>query len=360
MHKKLIWLFNFSSSWTGGGLIRTIETVKWFDNNLGAYFIINDRIKNEISKYNKNNKYFFVSDSKAKRLLFDGYYIPKIIHEIGRPDIYFSYGIPVFKDIGKINWFHVSNALALKTHKISLPLKTLIQMLILKKRIIKSMQYTNIATGESKFSINLLEELASKKNVKCHYDVLPNGYDITHINKILSKKREGLYKYAVTVGTYKYKKIKAALKLFHQIKEANNLKKFIIVGPTKHLTESVVKDDYVETKPHLSREDLLNLLYNAEYYISASQIENSSNAVLEALLLCNKIILSNIPSHNEMLRNFKTKKIILNNSDIEFNALENINKKIDAISWVEVSKKLFDILDTFKQSSNSILKQKKY
>ena len=90
------------------------------------------------------------------------------------------------------------------------------------------------------------------------------------------------------------------------------------------------------------------LLYNAEYYISASQIENSSNAVLEALLLSKNIILSNIPSHNEMLRNFKIKKVILNN--IEFNALENINNNnIDAISWIEVSKKLFYIINKYKQ-----------
>ena len=56
-----------------------------------------------------------------------------------------------------------------------------------------------------------------------------------------------------------------------------------------------------------------------------------------------------------MLRNFKIKKIILNN--IEFNALENINNnKIDAISWIEVSKKLFDIINDFKQSHYSIEK----
>ena len=142
MKKKLVWLFNFSSSWVGGGLIRTLETVKWFDNNMGAYFIINDRIKNEISKHSKNNKYFFISDNKVKRLFSDGYYMPKIIAAIGKPDIYFSYGIPVFNDIAKINWFHISNALTLKTQKISLPLKTRIQMLILKKRIIKSIKYT--------------------------------------------------------------------------------------------------------------------------------------------------------------------------------------------------------------------------
>ena len=93
MNKKYKWLFNFSSSSVGGGLIRTLETIKWFDGNNGAYFIVSDRIKDLVAKYNKNNKYFFISDNKAKRLFSDGYYIPKIIGEIGRPDVYFSYGI---------------------------------------------------------------------------------------------------------------------------------------------------------------------------------------------------------------------------------------------------------------------------
>jgi glycosyltransferase involved in cell wall biosynthesis len=351
MNRELVWLFNFSSSWVGGGLIRTIETVRWFDKNMGAYFILNDRIKDKVSKYN-NNKYFFVSDDKMKRLFSDGYYIPKIITEIGRPDVYFSYGIPVFNDIAKINWFHISNALTLKTDKISLSLKTRIQMLILKRRIIKSIKYTQIATGESEFSINLLKQEANKRNFKCHYNVLPNGFDIKSIKETVIRKREAFKKYAVTIGTYKYKKIKVAIELFHQIKEANNLEKFIIVGSANNIPRSVISDKLVEIVPSISRKDLLNLLYNAEYYISASQIENSSNAVLEALLLSKNIILSDIPSHNEMLRNFKTKKIILNN--LKFNALENINNnKIDAISWIEVSKKLFDIINDFKQSHYS-------
>ncbi len=351
MSRELVWLFNFSSSWVGGGLIRTIETVKWFDNNMGAYFILNSQIKDKVSKYNNNNKYFFVSDNKAKRLFSDGYYIPEIISEIGRPDIYFSYGIPIFKDIGRINWFHLSNALALKTHNISLPLMTRIQMLILKKRIINSIKYADIATGESEFSVNLLKENVNKINLNCRYYVLPNGYDTDHLKKILNKKRKVLTKYAVTIGTYKYKKIKVALELFHQIKEEYNLKKFIIVGSINNLPRSVIKDKFVEIKPSIERDDLLKLLYEAEFYISASQIENSSNAVLEALLLSKNIILSSIPSHNEMLRKFKTKKIILSNSKFEFNAIKNINYKIDAISWVEVSKKLFDIINNFKRST---------
>ncbi len=350
MKNKLVWLFNFSSSWVGGGLIRTLETVKWFDNNMGAYFIINDRIENEVSKHSKNNKYFFISDNKVKRLFSDGYYIPKIIATIGKPDIYFSYGIPVFNDIAKINWFHISNALTLKTQKISLPLKTRIQMLILKKRIIKSIKYTNIATGESKFSVNLLKDEAKKRNLHCHYDVLPNGYDTSLIQDVLNNKRDELSKYAITIGTFKYKKIKIALELFHEIRKTNNLKKFIIVGAHNNLPKSVLIDKYVEFKSTISREDLFTLLYNAEYYISASQIENSSNAALEALLLSKNIILSNIPSHNEMLRNFKTKKLVLNNTNKSFMILENNNNnnKIDAIPWADICKKLFDIIDDFK------------
>ena len=351
MNKKYKWLFNFSSSTVGGGLIRILETIKWFDSNNGAYFIINDKIRDLVSMHSKINKYFFVSDNKFKRLLSDGYYIPGIINEIGKPDIYFSYGIPIFKHVGRINWFHISNALAIKTDKISLPFKTRVQMLVLKRRIIKSIKYTDIITGESEFSINLLKHEISEKDFECHCDILPNGYDINHIKNIINKKRDTLTKNAITIGTYKYKKIKIALELFHHIKAANNLNKFIIIGSTRNISKSVINDKFVEIISSPSRDELLTLLYNAEYYISASQIENSSNAVLEALLLSKNIILSNIPSHNEMLRNFKTKKIIIDN--ITFNSVENIDhNKVEAISWDLVSKKMFDIINNFKQSSD--------
>ena len=58
------------------------------------------------------------------------------------------------------------------------------------------------------FSINLLKQEANKRNFNCHYDVLPNGYDIKSIKEIVKRKREAFKKYAVTIGTYKYKKIK--------------------------------------------------------------------------------------------------------------------------------------------------------
>lgn len=352
MKKNLVWLFNFSSSWSGGGLIRTLETIKWFDGNFGASFIISDRIKDLVSCYNKKNKYFFVSENKIKRLVMDGYYIPEIIDEIGRPDIYFSYGIPVFNNIAKINWFHISNALTLKTTNISLPLITRFKMWILKKRIIKTMNNTDIATGESKFSINLLKEENKKRNITCHYDFLPNGYDISLFEDVLNKKREQSFRYAITIGTLSYKKIDVALELFQKIKETYNLQKFIIIGPFNHLPKSIINDGFVEFKSNISREELFSLLYNAEYYISASQIENSSIAALEALLLSKNIILSNIPSHNEMIKSFKTRILFLRNSKVSFNMLENNNKKINAIPWINICEKLFHIIDDFNNLSH--------
>ena len=36
--EKVLWLFNFSASFTGGGLMRLIETARWFDQNEGGNF----------------------------------------------------------------------------------------------------------------------------------------------------------------------------------------------------------------------------------------------------------------------------------------------------------------------------------
>tara|TARA_B100001559_G_scaffold151048_1_gene126829 strand:- start:176 stop:829 length:654 start_codon:yes stop_codon:yes gene_type:complete len=217
------------------------------------------------------------------------------------------------------------------------------------------MKYTHISTGESEFSINLLKDENNKKNLKCFYDVLPNGYDMSLIKNVFNKKREQLYKYGITIGTFKYKKIKVALKLFHKIKKTNNLKKFIIIGSYDHIPKSVINDRFVEFKSNISRKELFELLYNAEYYISASQIENSSIAALEALLLSKNIVLSNIPSHYEMLRNLKTKKLVLENSKTDFIVLENNTKKFVSISWIDVCKKLFHIIDDFKNFKKQML-----
>ena len=106
---------NFSSSYSGGGLRRLVETAKCFDKRDGCYFIIHQKAYKYLKDYCKNNVYYVVTQNKIRRLFDDGYYLQNILDVIGTPDIYFSYGIPIFFRIGKVNWFHISNALSLTT-----------------------------------------------------------------------------------------------------------------------------------------------------------------------------------------------------------------------------------------------------
>ena len=47
------------------------------------------------------------------------------------------------------------------------------------------------------------------------------------------------------------------------------------------------------------------MIEGASYYVSASGIENSSIAVTEALLLSPSVVLSDIPSHREAVRDME-------------------------------------------------------
>ena len=86
---KYKYLFNFSVSYSGGGLKRLTEYVKWFNSNGGAYFIIHQNCKDLISLY-ENNKYYVVQQSKLSRLINDCAYLKKIVSENDSFDLYFK------------------------------------------------------------------------------------------------------------------------------------------------------------------------------------------------------------------------------------------------------------------------------
>ena len=52
-----------------------------------------------------------------------------------------------------------------------------------------------------------------------------------------------------------------------------------------------------------------------------------------------------------MIKSFKTRTLFLRNSKVSFNMLENNNKKIDAIPWINICEKLFHIIDDFNNLS---------
>jgi len=354
MSEKNSWLFNFSSYYDGGGLRRLIETARWFDQNEGGNFIVNEKAFKAVKTFSNKNVYFLVSPTRLERFFNDGSYLKDILQNMTTPDVYFSYGIPIPFNIGKENWFHISNATSLTTDKINLPLKRKIEMMLLKQRIIKSLRFVQIISGESEYSLNLLRKNDNIESKDFYFHILPNGYNTVEVERVIEKVTTKEC-YAITVGTYRYKQLTLAFNVFQFLKKINpKLEKFIIIGNKKDVPRKLLKSHIVEVDRYAKRGDrqkLIQLLSNAEYYISASQIENSSIAALEGLILSGKVILSDIPSHREMLINNNYEEIFEENSKSRFlmARYENANKIKEKYSWNQVIPILYEILEKYRE-----------
>ena len=351
MLNKKLWLMNFSSTYAGGGLIRLVETAKWFDKTEGGCFIVHQKAFNYIKDYSNKNVYYVVTQNRIRRLFNDGYYLQNILNVIGTPDIYFSYGIPVFFKIGKVNWFHISNALSLTTRKINLSLFIRLKMILLKYRILKYLDHLQIISGESEFSLKLIKDVGQRQLDSIYFSVLPNGFsehELNNVQKIFNDEEH----YAITIGTFVYKKLGIAFSLFKYLQEKDKkLKTFIIVGNRNELPFELRTNKNVIVDIGATRESVINLLSNAKYYISASQIENSSIAALEGLVFSKSVFLSDIPSHREMLKDMQYEELYVKGikdlflvANIESNPLLN-----NIYSWEQATLKFYEILEKYNE-----------
>ena len=302
------WLFNFSVSNKTGSMRRIMATVRFYDENGGATFILHSSLRNDVALYNKN-RYFFINQTLLERVFKNEDYIREIITECGQPDIYFSYGIPIYQKIGKVNWFHVSNALSLTVKNIRLSAETKIKMLLLKHRIQATVDNVDIVSGESQYTLDLFQrEVRTKKPIR--YQIVRNGDDSEDLSMMNPKRL--VYqgpKYAMTIGIASYKRLDVVYTIFKQIQaEDENLKTlYVVAGPRdlpyipKLIPEVIKLDDSVVVDTFERREELVSMMNSMDYYISASQIENSSNALLEGLIFSKSVIATDIPSHRELL-----------------------------------------------------------
>ena len=62
------YLFNFSSSYSGGGLKRLLSYIQWFDAKGGAHFIINEKLSGQLDRYSSNT-YHYVRISNLQKLI---------------------------------------------------------------------------------------------------------------------------------------------------------------------------------------------------------------------------------------------------------------------------------------------------
>ena len=350
--EKKSWLFNFASSYSGGGLRRLIETARFFEKNGGATFIINKKAEKLVREFSGNNVFFPVVPNKIFRLLKDGYYLENIVREAGKPDIYFSYGLPIFFDVTTVNWFHVSNALSLNTQGIYLPILKKLEMEVLKNRILRSLRNTNIISAESEYTLNLVKEGAKSFNRDIYGSILPNGFDK---EEFINIDQPSEYKdlYSITVGSYQYKRLELAFDIHQLLKDKEpRLRKFFIIGNKNDVSTKLLSNKEVIVEDIKDRKKLINLIAGAEYYISASQIENSSIAALEGLLLAKNTVISDIPSHYEMLSNIEFSKIIEPKSTAKFLMTEgNDPDRLSSFyTWDQATQKLNEILGKYSLS----------
>lgn len=289
---KFNYLFDFSVSASGGGRKNCLEVAKWFRNNGGAYFIVNEKMRGEL-RGDSVNEYFYVSPSNLKRFFSEGYWLKKIQEQIGVVDFFFSYGIPVQKQVGKINWFHLSNIIPLDNRpEYSSTKKRYYEYELIKKRIEKMSDFVQCISAESKFALEALRgTMQHKGNTFC----FRNGVEFEIIN---SKNQQNT---AISVGTEKYKDLQNCLKVFDELKKSEKVVKLLIVGDESKIPQEILCREDIEATGVLHQEKVYELLRISQYYIHTTMIENSSNASIEGILLSENAILSDIEPHRELV-----------------------------------------------------------
>lgn len=320
MKKKIV--FNFSASFSGGGFKRLYAYAKWFNQNGGAWFLIHANCCALINEF-PNNNFTIANQSRVQRLFNDCGYLDKIQKEIGTPDLYYSYGIPIYYKFGRVNWFHLSNVLPLGVKGVPLSLFDKAKLSYLGKRIRSSYRNVDIISAESNFSLSLI-----KPNHFINSFLSVNGSDdeILLQDKMLTEGKEPT---AVVVGTYRYKAIKDSYFIFNLLRQKDSGLKLIIIGDKKKIPKKIRQDINVIAIGVVSQSEVINYLRRTKYYISTTCIENSYNAASEGIFFAEESFISDIGPHRELMTNMQFDSVFI--SKIKRHMLhvkkENISSK---------------------------------
>lgn len=299
-------LFNFAVTRTGGGLKRLHAYSKWFHENGGAYFIIHPECKLLKKKFPKN-KYFVVFQTNLERIINDCKYLTHIKKKINTPDLYYSYGIPIYYNFGKINWLHISNILPFNFFKIDLTFfDKFIKFPLLEWKLKKNFKNSDIVSAESEYSLDIIKH----RNIKSYFLSL-NGSDdeLNHLHNRTIVNKDNI---AVIIGTQKYKALLDAYKIYESLKKKNNFLKLILVGDINNIPKQLKNNKNVILKGIINQNEVIKLLQKSKYYISTTKIENSFNSAAEGIILADESYISDIGPHKELLKNENCEMIKIN------------------------------------------------
>ena len=288
-------LFNFAASFSEGGLKRLRAYADWYNRNGGAWFAIHPRCSGLSTEFPRN-QFFIIKRSHLRRLYDDWSYLDSIGDLIGQPDIYYAYGIPLYRRVGRVNWFHLSNILPLGTRGIPLAFRDRLKFAYLGRRIRRGVGLADVISAESNHSLALLDVSTRSKLI-----LSPNGGDeeLAYIRGEPVACKDNV---ATVLGTYRYKALKESLQVFHELKSGNSQLKLIIIGEPNGVPTCLRQRRDVVMRGTLKHCEVIECLRRTKFYISTTYAENASNAVSEGVFFADESYISDIGPHRELLR----------------------------------------------------------
>lgn len=286
-------VFNFAASPIGGGYKRLFEYARYFNEAGGATFFIHPRCEDLQASFPRN-RFHVVRQSRHERLVNDVGYL-RAIDDSGMPDLYYAYGIPMYRRVARVNWFHLTNALTMTTRGIPLDFGFRLKVQLLGWKIRRNLRNADVASGESLYSLGLLRPLGIPRLVMSE-----NGSD-DELAELKSPAPAGRDNVAVVVGTYRYKALDDSYRVYRMLRERNPGLGLVVIGDADCVPSELRRDPAVQLRGLRPRPEVIARLRAARFYISTTYIENSFNAASEGAFLADESYVSDIPPHRELL-----------------------------------------------------------
>jgi len=286
-------VFDFSSSPQGGSIKRIAAYLNYFSKSpIRTLFLLQAAVADQLGP-KVGVDIVKIRKSAFLRALGISEYLGFLKV---KPTWLFSYGIPIYQPVAQHHWFHISNTLPFALDSLPKSSINYYRQAVLQRQLRKHSPLCDVVSAESRFALNLYEaiDLGHPQQVVLRNGISPGALDFTNTVPATPK-------HAIAVGTSTHKRIALTGVVFDALKAELGLSKLVIIGHPSEMPADLLHRIDVELLHPMPESQYWPLLAQASVFISTAVIENSSNAVLEALALCPLVILSDIPSHREMV-----------------------------------------------------------
>lgn len=188
------------------------------------------------------------------------------------------------------------------------------------------------------------KELQSKYNIPRKYIYIPNQFWVHKNHEVVIRsavelKKKNLFLKFIFSGYQRD---------YRNLNHFNNIQKLInVLGVV----------DYFEYLGQVSRRDLLNLIYHAQIIINPSKFEGWSTTAEEAKILNKRLLLSNIPVHNEQINENCVLFSTNDEQDLATKIVKILNQNFPSLDLDYLSKNYLASRKKFAQQYLNIIKE---